>query len=98
LFTALVIVVSINQLVLQRKFGPLSHQRERLETILSHRHDVEENAGVVSSPTNPTGFLRTTIDATQEHLRQLDETAAESDDEELRRQLTDFADEVLTEI
>lgn len=50
LFTAIVIVMSVNQLILQGKFGPLSNQTQRLDAVLSHRRDVEESADVVSSP------------------------------------------------
>lgn len=74
------------------EFGSISHQRQRLEDILSHRRNVEENVGIVSSPTEPSGFLRTITDATREHLVELDDATTESDDQELRGQFTDCID------
>lgn len=98
LFTAIVVVMSINQLILQGKFGPLSHQRERLEAVLSHRREVEDRAGVDSSPTDPTGFVRTAVDATQEQLIALDEAMAEHEDPELRERVETFVERVRREI
>lgn len=96
--TAITIVLAINQLVLSPEFGSIGRQRQRLDDVLSHRRDVEESADVISSPTDPAGFLRTITDGATEHLLQLDEATTDSDDRELRRQLTEFGDAVRHEI
>lgn len=97
IITAITIVLAINQLVLSSEFGALGHQRRRLEDVLSHRRDVEENADVVSSPTSPAGFLRTITEATREHLLQLDE-ATDDDDRALRDRLTACIEEIRHDI
>lgn len=89
IITAITIVLGINQLVLSPEFGPISHQRQRLDDILSHRRDVEETADVTSSPTDPSGFLRTITDAIREHLLELEDVISDSDDRELHNQVTD---------
>lgn len=96
-FTAIVIVISINQLILQSKFGPLNHQDERLDAVLAHRREVEESADAIGSPTDPAGFIRTAIDATQKQLLQLDD-AIDGADTELRDQVSQFVEDVQTEI
>ena len=98
IITAITIVLGINQLVLSPEFGSIGRQRQRLEDVLSHRREVEDSAGVISSPTNPAGFLRTITDGATEHLLQLDETTIDGDDSEYQKQLTQFTDSLESEI
>lgn len=94
MITAITIVLGINQLVLSPEFGPFSHQRQRLEDILSHRRDVEDIADINSSPTDPASFLRTITDATHEHLHELDEATTDRDGQGLSRQLKEYISEM----
>jgi len=96
--TAITIVLGINQLVLSPEFGSIGQQRQRLEDVLSHRRDVEESADVISSPTNPAGFLQTITDGAIEHLLQLDDATRDGDDGELQTQLTQFVEDLRYEI
>lgn len=89
IITAITIVLGINQLVLSPQFGPVSHQRQRLDDILAHRRDVETNADVLSSPTDPAGFLRTITDGMREQLHSLENLTGDSDDAELRNRLAE---------
>lgn len=90
--------MSINQLILQEKFGPLSYQDERLDDVVSHRRAVEDDAGVATSPSTPTGFVRTAIDAVQERLGELDEAMADVDDPEVRDEVAEFATTIRDEV
>lgn len=84
--------------MLSPEFGPISHQRQRLDDILTHRSEVEDDADVVSTPTDPSGFLRLLTDATREHLRALEGATTENIDQELRDQVADFVERLRGEI
>lgn len=97
IITAITIVLGINQLVLSPEFGSVSHQEERLDDILEHRRDVEESAEVISSPTDPAGFLQTITDATQEHLVRLADAIPEDHGElgsQLRATITGIREDI----
>lgn len=98
IITAITIVLAINQLVLSPEFGSISHQRERLDDVLSHRRAVEENADIISSPTDPAGFLQTITEATCQHLLQLDEATTDNNNTELRQQVANCAQGIREEI
>lgn len=95
--TAITVVLAINQLVLSPEFGSIRHQTQRREDTLSFRTDVEERAGVVSSPTDPAAFLRTIADGLRERLLDLEAVADERDDE-LREQLADAAADIRADV
>lgn len=99
LITAITIVLAINQLVLSPEFGRLGRQRNRLNDVLSHRHDVEETADVIGSPTDPSGFLRTIVDAVREHAHELESgTAQDSEVGRRVRELFDGMDDDLSPV
>lgn len=98
IITAITVVLAVNQLVLSPEFGSIGHQRQRLVDALEHRRDVEDTAGVISSPTDPAGYLRTIIDATRERLNDLEAAVEQVDDRELTEQVTSVTEDMHREI
>lgn len=96
IITAITVVLAINQLVLSPEFGALGHQHDRLEDVLSHRRSVEESAGVVTSPTDPAGFLATIVDAIREHAGRFADATGE--DPDLDRRVEEFVDGVEADV
>lgn len=97
IITVIVIVLAINQLVLSPEFGSVGKQQQRLDEILTLRQDVEENADIISSPTEPPQFLRTITEATRQHLTTLEEATTDSD-EPLSSHLTELVRDMREEI
>ncbi|MFB6166316.1 MAG: hypothetical protein ABEJ31_14240 [Haloarculaceae archaeon] len=57
IITGVTLVVTINQLVLFQKLGPLDDQRDRMEGALEFRRDTETKLDVGPSPPEPAAFL-----------------------------------------
>lgn len=96
ILTVITIVLAINQLVLSPEIGPVSRQRRRLEDVMAHRIEAE-NIAQTTSPTEPAQFLATLTAATQSRARSLRNVALDTDDQELRRRIEEYASGVVEE-
>lgn len=93
--TSVTLVVTISQLVLSQELGPLGDQRERMDGELSFREDVEEFLGTASPP-EPNAFLRVLIELSSDKAERLSDVIASSDNDELREDVKQFTDNLVT--
>ena len=85
--TLVPIAITINQLVLSREFGKPHDLRERDEGVIQLREDLKEIAGISFIRPTPEAFLRELIVA-------IEGTMTAAGDEELRRHVHRFREEV----
>ena len=89
--TGTTLVVTISQLVISQENGPLGDQRKRMEDAMDFRTFTKELIGEVT-PADPSAFLRALVAETERRAEAVDRLVAESDDEELRKQVGEFVD------
>ena len=89
--TGTTLVVTISQLVISQENGPLGDQRKRMEDAMDFRTFTKELLGEVT-PADPSAFLQALVAETERRAEAVDRLVAESDDEELRRQVGEFVD------
>jgi hypothetical protein len=97
IITIATIVLAVNQLVLSPDIGPISTQRRRLEDVIDHRINVENEARVATSPTEPAKFLGTITDATRKRAATLEEAFDGGGDPDLRRRVREFTQDLTEE-
>lgn len=97
IITLSTIVLAVNQLVLSPEIGPPSTQRQRLEDVIDHRIAVENQAGVATSPTEPSKFLGTITEAIRKRTASVADTVEDMDDPELQRQAREFTGQLTDE-
>ena len=93
LVTGTTLVITINQLVLSQENGPLGDQRERMSDAMDFRTYTKDLLGE-TVPTDPSAFLRALVVETERRSEVVDRLVAESDDEELYDQVSEFVDSV----
>jgi hypothetical protein len=91
--TGTTLVVTIGQLVLSQENGPLGDQRERMASSMDFRDFTEELIGS-PSPADPSEFLRQIIKITAQRTTALRESIDKNDDENLREEVDEFAENV----
>lgn len=93
--TLVTIALSINQLVLSRVFGPITELTDRLDGSRDLRQNVEELAGVPSSPNDPADFLSMIATALSDRasgVLEMSESADWSPSTEITSALHDFVE------
>ena len=93
LVTGTTLVVTINQLVLSQENGPLGDQRKRMSDAMDFRTYTRDLLGDVV-PADPSTFLRKLVEETERRSEVLDRIVDETEDDELRRQVTEFVDSI----
>ncbi|WP_128476449.1 hypothetical protein [Halorussus pelagicus] len=92
IITGVTLVVTLNQLVLSQELGPVGDQRERMEGAMAFREDVEQALDSPVSPPEPSAFLQALIDESRSRADALADEVSDSADEEFRREVQQFAD------
>lgn len=94
IITVTTLVVTISQLVISEENGPLGDQHERMSNTMDVRTYTRE---LIERPVpaDPSAFLRHIISTSEEHARELRETVAENDDDELREEVSEFTNSLL---
>ncbi|MFH5800409.1 hypothetical protein [Haladaptatus sp. CMAA 1911] len=89
--TGTTLVVTISQLVLSQENGPLGDQRKRMSDAMDFRTYTKDLFNSVV-PADPSAFLGELVNETERRAEVLDRLVGESDNEELTRQVSEFAD------
>jgi hypothetical protein len=89
--TGTTLVVTISQLVISQENGPLGDQRQRMSDAMDFRTYATELFQEAPSA-SPAGFLDQLLDTTERRADRLATVVEESDDPELRRQVSEFLD------
>ena len=89
--TGATLVVTISQLVLSQENGPLGDQRKRMSDAMDFRTYTKDLLGEVV-PADPSTFLRALVEETERRSEAVDRIVADSDDDDLRRQVGEFVD------
>lgn len=90
--TSVTLVLTISQYVLAEEIGPLGDQRNRMSNEVNFREDVEETGDIGVAPADPSRFLRTLIEISDTHARQIVDTVSESPNADQLDEITEFAD------
>jgi len=93
--TGTTLVVTIGQLVISQENGPLGDQRQRMSNTMDVRGSTERLIGS-PSPADPSAFLRELVGATADRARALDESVARGGDADLRREVDEFTESIVT--
>ena len=93
--TGTTLVVTIGQLVISQENGPLGDQRQRMSSTMDVRESTERLIGS-PSPADPSAFLRELVGATADRARALDESVARGGDADLRREVDEFTESIVT--
>lgn len=99
LITAVTLIVTISQLVISQENGPLGDQRQRMSNTLDYRTYA---SGLIetTTPSDPSKFLRSLVDASEQRAEALREAVADLADEEggdaedLAEEVDEFVDSV----
>ncbi|MFB6304176.1 MAG: hypothetical protein ABEH47_03345, partial [Haloferacaceae archaeon] len=91
--TGVTLVLTLSQLVLSQELGAVGDQRERMSGAMEFRRDVEDVVDADVSPTEPSAFLRTLVDATRRHAEAL--AAAVDGDGETAARIDAYVDDVV---
>ena len=76
--TSVTLILPISELVLSSEIAPLGEQRQRMQRATDFREDVEEVAGIGTSPSEPSRFLQTLIALVETRATTLNEAVTES--------------------
>ncbi|MDQ2050096.1 hypothetical protein RBH26_06320 [Natronolimnohabitans sp. A-GB9] len=94
IITGTSIVVTINQLVLSQELGAIGDQRERMQDSIDFRQDIEDTIEEDASPPEPAAFLWELVDGIEERGRELETVMEDERDEELKRKVEQYVDDV----
>jgi len=92
------IVVSINSVVLSQEITDIENQEERISASIEYRKQVEEYIDGDVIPARPAEFLRVVLYTILRQTWQMEEWAAENNDEEFREMLDTYLEEIQREI
>ena len=92
--TGTTLVVTIGQLVLSQENGPLGDQRSRMEDSMDFRDYTEELIGS-PSPADPSAFLRSLIDISQERAEAVRDGLSDIDSDQLQWEVDEFTESVI---
>ncbi|MFC7216337.1 hypothetical protein ACFQO4_19965 [Saliphagus sp. GCM10025334] len=90
--TSVTLVLTISQYVLAEEIGPLGEQRDRMSNEVDFREAVEETGDIGVAPADPARFLRTLIEISDTHARQIADTVSESPNADQLDEITEFVD------
>jgi hypothetical protein len=96
IITGTAIVVTINQLVLAQELGAVGDQRNRMESAMTFREDVENSVDTATSSPAPSLFFADLLGGIEAQADRLQEVTADESDGELEQQVTEYV-ESLTE-
>ena len=91
IITGTTLIVTISQLVISQENGPLGDQHERMSNTMDFR-DYIGDVAKEPVPVDPSAFLRTLVDETQQRAEALRDSVSGSDDDELREEVDEFTD------
>ncbi|RDI70685.1 hypothetical protein [Halopelagius longus] len=89
--TGTTFVVTINQLVLSQETGPLGDQRKRMSDAMDYRTYASE-LFQDAPPAHPSELLQQLVRTSKQRAAALDRLVEESDDDELRRQVSEYSE------
>lgn len=92
--TGTTLVVTIGQLVLSQENGPLGDQRARMEDSMDFRDYTEELVGT-PSPADPSAFLRSLVDVSQDRAEAVRDGLSEIDSDQLQWEVNEFTDSLI---
>ncbi|UPM45072.1 hypothetical protein [Halocatena salina] len=87
--TGTTLVVTIGQLVLSQENGPLGDQRARMEDSMDFRDYTEELVGS-PSPADPSAFLRSLVDVSQDRAEAVRDGLEDIDSDQLQWEVNEF--------
>ncbi|MFC6963030.1 hypothetical protein [Halocatena marina] len=92
--TGTTLVVTIGQLVLSQENGPLGDQRARMEDSMDFRDYTEELVGT-PSPADPSAFLRSLVDVSQDRAEAVRDGLSEIDSDQLQWEVDEFTNSLI---
>ncbi|RRJ31551.1 hypothetical protein [Halocatena pleomorpha] len=92
--TGTTLVVTIGQLVLSQENGPLGDQRARMEDSMDFRDYTEELIGS-PSPADPSTFLRSLVDVSQDRAEAVRDGLGDIDSDQLQWEVDEFTDSLI---
>lgn len=92
--TATTLVVTIGQLVLSQENGPLGDQRARMEDSMDFRDYTEELVGT-PSPADPSAFLRSLINVSQDKAEAVRDGLKDIDSDQLQWEVDEFTQSLI---
>lgn len=92
------IVVSINSIVLTQEMTDLEKQENRIDASLEYHRRIEEFIDTDITPARPAHFLSAVLYAISRQVQTLIELAAESENDEFREDINEFADQIAEDI
>ena len=95
IITGVTLVLTITQIVVSQENGPLGDQRERMSSTMDFRDYAEELTGS-PTPSDPADFLRSIILESKDFGERLRESVGENDDENLRHEIDEFTDSLIS--
>jgi hypothetical protein len=95
IITGVTLVVTLNQLVLSQELGPVGDQRERMSGAVDFREEVEPHLSAEVSPTDPSTFLQSLVEAVKDRAETLD-SAVDDDGSSFREEIETFVSELRT--
>ncbi|AEN05154.1 hypothetical protein [Halolamina sp.] len=94
IITGTTLVVTIGQLVLSQEAGPLGEQRDRMENSMDFRDYTEELIGA-PSPADPSAFLASLIDVSQDRAEAVREGLSDIDSDQLQWEVDEFTESLI---
>lgn len=94
LLTLIPITVGINQIILSRELNPLGEFSSEFEDTMEFRRQVEELTGETVSSAQASAFCASLFVALERQAQAFDNACAASDDPELEREASDYAQSV----
>ncbi|AUV80306.1 hypothetical protein C2R22_00400 [Salinigranum rubrum] len=93
IITSTTLVVSINQLVLSQEIGSLGTQRSRMDVTMDFYQNIDDLIGE-TKPVVPADLLDELIKTSVHRAGTLRETISENGDDELRRRVNEYVDDL----
>lgn len=85
----------IGQLTVAQENDPLDDMRRRMEGTVAFQKDAEDVMNVAVSPASPSVFLNALTEAARNRAEALDDTVADSPDQQLRGQVADYVSDLV---
>ena len=92
--TGVTLTLTISQIIISQENGPLGDQRERMSNTMDFREYTKEITGS-PTPADPSAFLRAIILESRDYAKDLRESVADSDSEDLRGEVDEFTNSLV---
>jgi hypothetical protein len=93
--TAVSLVLSISQFVFSQEIGPLGKQRNRMQSAVDFRSDVEETGNIGVSPSEPARFFQLLIGMVEARANRLNEAVTDGSDSDGSDEIVAYTDGII---